>query len=175
MALQNAWAELASAYWRGEVNSECTMQACLYAALKRKLPGFYVLCEPELPKKLAPDLVVCYRNEIVAFVELKFTKAKRTRCLEDLDKLKQLLDGGPYDGLRIDPRTGCFENDAFVVAKDCLAVFGKIEDTKFLNEKSFRAYWGEVDSTRFLPLIESLKRTEVVDHQAGISRGFHAS
>lgn len=163
-ALQAAWKQVRADYDVGRVNSERTLQACLFRRLHDKLPGCTIFCEPHVrTEKLGlavPDLLVVAEAQVVVVIELKFVPHAYPVFEEDIAKLAAF---GSHQGefpIIIDPGTGKFKKPSFSFAPDCLLVFAVIghHDAKAVDADFLRSQiFDEGTRSRFLPLTHAVK------------------
>lgn len=164
--LRDAWASVVRSYWAGEINSESTMQARLYSEIERRSPHLRFYCCPELRiarKSYVPDMVVCDGGKVVAILELKFEPHyKASTYKKDLEKLKHLVGAESYQQIRLDPKSGCYLDEAYEVASECLAVFVNIGRGSSVRREVLEASWGDFAEHRLLVLAEPVEQVEVL-------------
>lgn len=131
--LDTAWELAIKHYEEGRVNSECTLQAYLYAQLNAALPDCIVLCEPKLSidrhGNFYPDIVVIEdKNRVVAIIEIKFVPHHYPVFEDDIAKIRVMgVEGsGSAHDLLLDPKTGTFADGKVTISGDCLLSFAVI-------------------------------------------------
>lgn len=159
-----AWSKVCADYEAGGVNSERTLQACLFRRLHDELPGLTILCEPLIHVEgfglAVPDLLVVADVRVIAVVELKFVPHAYPVFEEDIAKLAAF---GSHQGefpVSIDPDTGEFRKPHLSFAPDCLLVFAVVarHDAKAVDADVLRSQLvDERARSRFVPLVHAVK------------------
>lgn len=161
-AFEDSWVAALKAYWNHEVNSECTLQSAMYAELRSRVPGDYVvLCEPQMTVErhgcFVPDIVVVHERLIVGIAEIKFVPHGYPVYELDLRKLTVLSEAAQTFRVLLDPSTGNLSSDSFKVDAGCLLVFAAIGKrdavaVDALHLKNDMKKFGD----RFIPLVEKV-------------------
>lgn len=91
-------------YMSGRINSEHGLQAVLYARLRNLLPDDRgIMVEPSLKVNgqiVIPDIVITWKQNVVAVVELKYKPKGTAKYLKDVTNMD--LIAGARDGMRLD-------------------------------------------------------------------------
>lgn len=166
---EKAWSVCVEEYRQGHVNSECTLQALLFAELRNELrihaPDDRVLCEPRLESEkygtTCPDIVVISPYGISAIAELKFEPHYHPKYKGDIAKLADYAKDEKLHEILLDPATGKFSDKRHGFANDCLFVFGVIgrHNSEAIDEETLLTRFDrEVDRNgiQFLPLIHKV-------------------
>lgn len=103
--LLEAWCDtIEKEYMVGRINSEHGLQAVFYARLRQLLPNDRgILVEPSLKVGgliVMPDIVITWREKVVAVIELKYKPKGPPQHLKDISNMA--LIAGQREGLRLD-------------------------------------------------------------------------
>lgn len=163
-AIAEAWQKSCEEYGTGYVNSECTMQAIIFAELRSNLSNYRVMCEPRFVGSdlscYVPDIVVLNDECIVAIMELKFVPHGYPQYQRDLEKLGTLVNWAGDLKLRTNAETGKFSEFKFRVSEDAVPVFcviGKYDANAIDKEKLFSSA-AENIREKLLPLVYKVGR-----------------
>jgi hypothetical protein len=125
-----AWELCKIEFQNGRVNSERTLQALFFGALRVSLPNLKVLCEPRLVSAqfgpFYPDVLVASESGILAIVEFKFVPYSNPVFERDLEKLGHCASSTSEFQIMCDPSTGTFLPCRHRVLPDCILAFGVI-------------------------------------------------
>ena len=159
LAFHDAWQEAVTAYYKGEVNSECTLHSILFSSLRADDSNALVLCEPRIDcgrnGVLIPDIVIAIEQTVVAIVELKFVPHGYPVYELDLRKLSMLAKFEEKFSLRIEPTTGCTASEKFTISPECTLAFAVIgwHDAVAVDEVRLRQVMSQFGD-RFVPMVE---------------------
>ncbi|CAM5576832.1 hypothetical protein RLIN73S_01685 [Rhodanobacter lindaniclasticus] len=130
----------------------------MYAELRERLPNHITLCEPQIRVErqgpFVPDIVVLKEHAVVAIVELKFVPHGYPVYELDLRKLTVLAGNQQSFQLRLEPTSGAFTPDTFLVSAECVLVFAAIgkHDAAAVDSAGLSEAMEQFGS-RFLPLV----------------------
>ena len=88
------WRRIGNLYIDGYIANERTLQAELYAELRKELPGVHIVVEPTWNvgnDSMKPDLVIVEEDQITDVFELKFRIAAPPLSFKDVEKDIQKL------------------------------------------------------------------------------------
>lgn len=153
-ALINGWQQVEKVYRTGKICSERHLQAELFLALSNHQDfknEYDIFIESNIQIKgftsnKTPDVVITRRNEIIAFIELKYVPHDYIKYKGDIEKLEKIHQSIVETKLLIDPKSGKYTNDIFTSSKNTIlayglftrhdsAVFGELTDEKWNDKK----------------------------------------
>lgn len=154
--LEFAWQDVTKIYLTSRINSERSLQACLFERLSSQLSSDQVLlCEPSINVSgiaMFPDLIILNDGKVQAVLELKFVP-HHYPTLEDLGKLMKYGSFTSSFPLLLNSKTGKYTEERFVFAPDCLLVFAVVgqHDSKAVDQSAVMQEMSAFD-TRFMHL-----------------------